>query len=186
MSPHAIATYWHTQGEALTPYAPEALAEWGLEPATIRLLTMGGLPPEAAPYLSFTASLARVSTTFRLGPEFAHFVQLGSDGSGNPLVLNTAAHDRVEWLDHETGFAAQYVNRSLLAFAASLVAYHSFVEDVLATRGEDAYLNADFTDTQLAALQQHLVAEDELAMTEPGFWQREISTLLVNRAEYHP
>ena len=185
MSPQEIAAYWHTQGEALTTYSPELLAGWGLELATMDLLSTVGLPADAAPYLSFDASVARVSTKFGLGPEFVHFAQFGSDGAGNPIVLNTAAHDRVELLDHENGFASQYVNRSLHAFAGSLVAYRRFVEDLLATRGEDAYFDADFTDNQLAALQQSLAKEDEQGVAAQGFWHQEISTLLANRAEYH-
>ena len=101
------------------------------------------------------------------------------------MVLNTAANDRIEWLDHEDGFTAHYVNRSLHSFAVSLVAYHRFIEDLQTTRGEDAYLDADFTDNQLAALKQNLVKADAQAIVEQGFWHQEISTLLANRAEYH-
>ena len=184
-SPQAIAAYWHTQGQTLATHAGETIAGWGFEPATVNVLTTGALPTDAAPYLSFDASLARLSTLYDLGPAFAHFVQLGSDGAGNPLVLNTAAHDRVEWLDHEDGFAAHYVNGSLHALATSLVAYDRFVKDLLATRGEDAYMDADFTDEQLAALQQRLAEADMQAVAAGRFWQEELSTLLANRAEYH-
>lgn len=184
-SPQAIAAYWHTQGQALATHAGETLAGWGFEAATVDLLATGGLPTDAAPYLSFDTSLARLSTLYGLGPAFAHFVRLGSDGAGNPLVLNTADHDRVEWLDHEDGFAAHYVNGSLHALAASLVAYDRFVKDLQATRGEDAYMDADFTDEQLAALQQRLAEADAQAVAAGGFWQEELRTLLVNRAEYH-
>ena len=171
-SPQAIAAYWHTQGQALTIHAGEIIARWGFEPATVNVLTTGALPTDAALCLSFDASLAQLSTLYGLGPAFAHFVQLGTDGGGNPLVLNTAAHDRVEWLDHENGFAAHYVNGSLHALAVSLVAYNRFVKDLLATRGEDAYMDADFTDEQLAALRQSLVDADAQAVTSGRFWQQ--------------
>jgi SUKH-4 immunity protein len=185
MSPQAIAAYWHAQGEALATHAPEALAGWGFEPVTRDLLATMGLPRRAAPYLSFEAHLARVDAAYGAEPGFAPFVQLGTDGAGNPIVLNRAANDRVEWLDHDDGFASHYVNRSLLALARSLVAYHRFVQDLLATRGEDAYLDADFTDEQLAALKQSLAEADGQPGAEQGFWLQEISTLVANRAEYN-
>jgi hypothetical protein len=152
MSPQTIAAYWHTQGEPLLTYSQKALASLGIELANQVLLATVGLPPDAAPYLSFDASLERVSTKYNLPLGFAHFVQLGTDGLGNPIVLNTSPNSYVEWLDHDNGFAAHYINCSLQAFMASLVAYRRFIEDLLATRGEDSYLDADFTDEQLTVV----------------------------------
>ena len=184
MSPRAIATYWHTQGELLFTYSPQVLASLGMAPADQALLATVGLPRDAAPYLSFDTTLERVSTTYNLPLGFAQFVQLGTDGVGNPIVLNTSSNAYVEWLDHDRGFAAHYINCSLQAFMASLVAYRRFIEDLLATRGEEAYLDADFTDEQLTVLQQSLREVDAQALAEDGFWQLEISTLLANRAEF--
>jgi len=184
MSPQAIAAYWHTLGDPLVAYAPQALAHLGLAPATQDLLATVGLPRDTAPYLSFDDSLKRVSTTYNLPSAFAQFVQLGTDGLGNPIVLNTSLNAYVEWLDHDDRFATHYINCSLQAFMASLVAYRRFIEDLLATRGEDAYLDADFTNEQLTILQQHLTEADAQALAEDGFWRLEISTLLTNRAEF--
>ncbi|MVN79239.1 hypothetical protein GO988_23145 [Hymenobacter sp. HMF4947] len=184
MSPQDIAAYWRTLGEPLFAYPPEVLARLGIAPATQALLATVGLPRTAAPYLSFDASLERVSTLYNLPSAFAQFVQLGTDGLGNPIVLNTSRNASVEWLDHDKGFATHYINCSLQAFMVSLVAYRRFIEDLLATRGEDAYLDADFTDEQLTVLQQRLTEADAQALMEGGFWQLEISTLLTNRAEF--
>ncbi|UOQ79223.1 SUKH-4 family immunity protein (plasmid) [Hymenobacter sp. 5516J-16] len=143
-----------------------------------------GLPPDAAPYLDFVPVLKRVSDLYQLGAGFDHYVRIGSDSAGNPMVLNTAAADRVEVLDHEADFSSQYVNGSLLALAASLVAFARFVEELLATRGEDAYLDADFTDEQLAVLQQQLAEVDAHAIAQDAFWGQQVGTLLANREEY--
>jgi hypothetical protein len=185
MSAEELIAFWRTRGEALHPYAPEATAPLGLQPATRHFLATPGLPPDSAPYLDFDPVLEQVSRIYRVAAAFDHYVRIGTDGAGNPLVLNRAAADRVEVLDHEAAFSPQYVNQSLPALAASLVAYTRFVEQVQATRGEDAYLDADFTDEQLAVVQQQLAAVDADAVAPDAFWGQELGTLLANRAQYN-
>ena len=184
MSNEELASYWATHGEALTTFSRETVAGFGFAEATLDVLGAVGLPADASPYLNFDAQFERVSTGYGAGPAFAHFVRIGFDGAGNPLVVNTRHGDRVEWLDHEDGFAAHYVNASLRALIASLVVYHRFVETLLATHGPDAYSDAVFTDEQLADLQRSLAQVDERAVEQEGFWQDEFTTLLANREHY--
>ncbi|MFC6225869.1 SUKH-4 family immunity protein [Hymenobacter artigasi] len=135
MPPEELTEFWRTRGVALHCYGPEATASLGLQPATRHFLATQGLPPDSAPFLDFDTVLVPVGRLYRLGAGFDHYIRIGSDGAGNPLVLNTAADDRVEVLDHEADFLPQYVNQSLPAFAASLVAYTRFVQEVQTTRG---------------------------------------------------
>jgi hypothetical protein len=184
MPPEELTEFWRTRGVALHCYGPEATAPLGLQPATRHFLATQGLPPDSAPFLDFDTVLEPVSHLYRLGAGFDHYIRIGSDGAGNPLVLNTAADDRVEVLDHEADFLPQYVNQSLPAFAASLVAYTRFVQEVQTTRGEDAFLDGDFTDEQLAGLQQQLAEADAHAVAKNAFWEQEVDTLLANREAF--
>jgi SUKH-4 immunity protein len=184
MSNEEIVSYWAAHGEALTTFPRESLAGFGFADATLDVLGAVALPADASPYLNFDTAFERVSTGYQQGAAFAHFVRIGFDGAGNPVVVNTRQNDRVEWLDHEDGFSAPYVNASLRALSASLVVYHQFVETLLLTHGPDAYSDAVFTDEQLADLQRGLAQVDERAVAQGGFWQDEFTTLLANREHY--
>jgi hypothetical protein len=100
------------------------------------------------------------------------------------LVINTKQDDCIQWLDHEAKFSAHYVNYSLEALTASLVLYNQFIQQLLATRGPDAYLDADFTDEQLADLKLALSKVDAQAVAKDGLWQDELTTLMANREYY--
>ncbi|QKG54981.1 SUKH-4 family immunity protein [Hymenobacter sp. BRD67] len=179
-----ILAYWSGHGVVLTTYRLESVEACGFKKATLDLLQTVGLPVEADPFLNFDRDFKSVSTSYRIGAQFAHFIRIGFDSAGNPLVINTEKEDLIEWLDHETQFAPHYVNCSLQALSASMVLYHQFVENLLATRGPDAYEKADFTDEQLTELKTGLSKIDEQAVLAKGFWQGEFTTLLANRAYY--
>jgi SUKH-4 immunity protein len=183
MSPEELTNFWRTRGVALHCYAPEATVPLGLRPATQNFLATQGLPPDSAPFLDFDLVLERVGRLYRLGAGFDQYIRIGSDGAGNPLVLNTA-DDRVEVLDHEADFLPQYVNQSLPALAVSLVAYTRFVQEVQTTRGEEAFLDANFTDEQFAVLQQQLAEADAHAVAKDSFWGQELNTLIANREAF--
>jgi hypothetical protein len=179
-----IAAYWLTQGVVLTIFPLEALAGYGFGEVTLDHLSMVGLPADSDPYLNFDSRFNSISTAYKLGPEFGHLIRIGFDGAGNPLVINTQKDDCVEWLDHEDQFFAHYVNGSVQALSASMILYHQFVENLLVTRGPQAYEDADFTDEQLEKLKFDLSTVDEEAVTKTSFWQDEFATLLANRAYY--
>lgn len=187
MSNEEITAYWLNQGVKVTTFSRDVLAGFGLQKITAELLSIVGLPTDAAPYLSFAESSSdfkRISIAYQQGNEFAHFIKIGFDGAGNPLVINTKQDDCIQWLDHEDKFSAHYVNCSLKALFVSLVIYNQFIQQLLATRGPDAYLDADFTDEQLADLKSALSKVDAQAVAEDGLWQDEFITLVANREYY--
>ncbi|RZK27945.1 MAG: hypothetical protein EOO63_12320 [Hymenobacter sp.] len=187
MSNEEIIAYWLTQGVKVTTFSRDVLADFGFQNLTAELLSIVGLPTDAAPYLSFAESSSdfkRISIAYQQGDEFAHFIKIGFDGAGNPLVINTKQDDCIQWLDHEDKFSAHYVNCSLEALTASLVLYNQFIQQLLATRGPDAYLDADFTDEQIADLKLALSKVDAQAVAKDGLWQDELTTLLANREYY--
>ena len=184
MSNEEIKAYWLGQGVAMTVYPLETVNRYGFKKATLDLLSTVGLPTEADPFLTFDRNFKSVSAGYKIGPEYAHFIRIGFDGAGNPIVINTEEEDCVQWLDHEDEFAPHYVNHSLHTLSVSLVLYHQFVENLLVTRGPQAYEDADFTDEQLAELKVGLSKVDEQAVLEEGFWQDDFTNLLANREHY--
>lgn len=186
-----ILVHWRTKAEPTTQYAEQALLTYDFEPATRAFLLQVGLPLQAAPFLSFSryATPTRggfypVQQQYDLAAFFARYIAIGSDGAGNPIVINTQHQDRIEWLDHEDGFAPHFVNASVQALASCLVVYDQFIEQVQQAGGKDAYLDAQFSDSQFAALRDGLLAEDAQATEEGSFWQLELTELLANREHY--
>lgn len=186
-----ILAHWRTQAEPTTQFEEHTLLAYNFQPATCAFLLQVGLPLQAAPFLSFSrydtptrGGFYPVQQQYDLAEFFARYIAIGSDGAGNPIVINTQRQDRIEWLDHEDGFAPHYVNVSVQALAACLVVYDQFIEQVQQAGGEDAYLDAQFTDSQYAALRHGLLAEDAQATKEGGFWQLELTELLANREHY--
>jgi hypothetical protein len=188
MSSEEIESFWLKNGEPTAKFSVSDLKSYGLQDFTMTALNIIGLPADAAPFLSFNQSADEFlspNTYFQLGnPALNHFVIIGSDGAGNPLVLDTRSHDQVLLLDHENGFEASFVNYSLPEMLACLMFYNQFVVELLASRGDDAYLDADFTDAQFTALRNSLIAINEHIVERSGFWHDELDGLLANREYY--
>ena len=174
--------------EPIIRFLVGSLSKFDFKETTLSFLNTVGLPADSAPFLSFNQSSEKFqspSSYFKLtDSSLEHFVMIGVDGAGSPLVIDTSVQDQVLLLDHENGFAALPVNRSLKEFQACLVIYNQFIDELLASRGPDAFLDADFTDAQFATLQHNLLAIDRQIIEQKGFWHDELNNLLVNREQY--
>lgn len=83
----------------------------------IELLTDAGLPRSAAPWLAFDGKpgmLAAAREAAVAPPETASLVELGANGSGDPVCLDPET-GRAVYLNHDDGFRAVLVNSSALA-----------------------------------------------------------------------
>jgi hypothetical protein len=183
-----IQSYWLLESQEVIIYSPDILEPLSLEKHTQDFLSAIGLPTEAAPFLSFSTntygewnSIARVTAIgTALDSSFANLIQIGSDGSGNAIVVDTSQSDFIKLLDHDNEFALIFINSSIEAFAASLVAYATFISNVLAQGGEDVYFDTHFTDEQFATLNNTLISTDKY-FDNSEFWQNELTILLGNR-----
>ena len=191
MTTQEFKNAWETSDHSLRPLSIDRFKGLNLQQATVDFLTMAGLPGNVAPYLSFVRDTSDIYDGINrltkqydtLEKEFDKYITIGVDGSGNLIVLNTEMNDRVEWLDHED-FSPRYMNNSITELGELLIVYRSFVDQIQQENGEDAYLDANFTDTQLEALKQKIEQVDGNALTEDGFWKAEIEMLLENRKEF--
>jgi hypothetical protein len=114
----------------LRRFTSDELAPLDLPGDAMRFLTEEGLPVDAAPFLSLQSESillrpvieqwacrdndrrARLTTCF----------SLYSDGSGNPICLDTARQGALLWFDHETELAGEcYVNASVNLLAEFLL-----------------------------------------------------------------
>jgi hypothetical protein len=183
-----IVSYWIDKDEPTVKFSADSLSNFGFQESTLATLSTIGLPFQAAPFLSFNQAISDFQpfdAYFQPGdPKRKHFIIVGADGAGNPLVLDTNAQDQVLLLDHDNDFVKLPVAPSLLILLACLVAYGRFVDELLTSRGKGSYLKGNFTDAQFVSLREALRAVDNQIVELRGFWHDELAGLLANR-EFH-
>lgn len=187
MTNSEIKDYWISKGQKVTIFSPGILQPLLLQEHTKKFLSIVGLPPEAALYLSFSTnkqgswnSIARIiDIDTALDSSFKNLIQIGSDGSGNAIVINTENNDIIELLDHDNGFKLIFINSSIKSFSFSLLAYSRFISSILA----NSYFDTHFTDEQFNTLKNRLILADK-DFDKSEFWHSELDMLLGNREAY--
>lgn len=191
MTPEQFKTLWETEEDKLSVFSAERLQTLGLNANTVQFLSVAGLPDSAAPFLDFVKGIgveynemSKVTVVYPfLDDKYKNCVVIGSDGGGNPIVINIGRNDSILWLDHEDDFEPYYFNNSINSFAACLLATRQFISTIIMENGEDASLNCDFTDEQFEAYRQQLAGADPECIVQ-GFWKAELDTQLANREYY--
>ncbi len=191
MTNSEIKDYWLSEGQEITIFSPAILQPLLLQEHTEKFLSTVGLPSEAAPYLSFSTntqgswnSIARITDIdTALNSSFKNLIQIGSDGSGNAIAVDTEKNDIIELLDHDNGFKLIFINSSIESFAFSLLAYSRFISSVLAAGKENSYFDTHFTDEQFNTLKNKLILSDK-DFDKSEFWHSELDMLLGNREAY--
>lgn len=174
----------------LRPISLATLNRFNLTEDAKEFLNKAGLPESCAPFLSFAGditpgtrhdsiSLLTEDLQF-LDTGFSKYVLIGTTGSGDPIVLDTANGCRVEWLNHENNFSPGFINSSVDRLAGCLLAYQQFVTTINTENGDDSYLESRFSDAHFNSLRETLKAIDERAVSD-GFWKDELDMLLANR-----
>lgn len=191
MTPQDFKHAWTgTNGDSLIPLSEERFKGLQLRPETTDFFKIAGLPESAAPYLTFVKNTSdlydginKLTKQYEfIDKSYEKYVTIGSDGGGNPLVINTAEGDRIEWIDHED-FSSRYMNASINHLVDTLIAYRDFVRSLL-ERHQNAYMDSDFTDEQFKTLEAQILSIDEQALAEDSFWKAELNMLQTNREYY--
>jgi HEAT repeat protein len=142
-------------------------------------LVEAGLPNSAAPFLSFDApksgELRTVADTYGRPDKFRRYRIIGSDGSGNPIVIDEEKKGEVVCLDHEEKFERTLINKSIRQLAESLLVYRSMVQGLTAAGGKDA-LSRGIPVKVRQQLHRDLKKIDPAAMKTGGFWPEETLT----------
>ena len=186
-----IKDEWASLGEKLNPLTSLNIETFGLKKETVDLLKSWGFPYQSAPFLSFvkdsehiTQTINRLSDLYELSSDFDKYIVIGSDGGGNPIVINTSKNDRIELLDHEQEFELlDLMNVNVFALSESLIEYSLFVKTILKENGPDAFFDENFTDEQFDILKNNLLSIDRES-AEFGFWKMELDMLKGNRDYY--
>ncbi len=143
----------------------------------------GGFPDEGAPFLSFGSggqcmeikSICACYPDAQIAEEARNCWVLGSDGSGNPICIDSKKKDRVVLLDHELGFSiSEVMNASVGELAVSMLRYQEFVLLVQEELGQDAFLESLYTRQQIDKLSSALQMIRLDFFDQSDFWASEL------------
>jgi SUKH-4 immunity protein len=160
-----------TLGVHIVRYVSETFSEVSLTEQDLQLLTVVGLPDSAAPFLSFHQEPAMIPWAQADGQipiELGHLVEIGSDGSGDPICVTTNGH--VIKLNHGNGFEAMFMNSSVCLLAEFLETYRILWEKV---RPPDSGRGQDHAcvENTLRFATEELREKDPPAIVQDTFWQ---------------
>ena len=76
------------------------------------------------------------------------------------------------------------MNSSVLDLFKFLTIMKEFVEHIISERGEDAYMDCDFTDEEHSNLENRYKNLDQQSVDTGTFWRNELDRLLEDREFY--
>ena len=177
------------ESEKLFRFDKHDLSDKGANEETVDFLSAVGLPTSAAPFLSFVGDsekdLSSIFDTFETGEDrHKYFLSIGSDGAGDSVCIDLQNECQVVTLNHEENFEPTFINSSVKELFQFLTLYKRFVEEIIRVNGEDAFIDATFTDIQYEKLKKAMEAADRKALMNNNFWAQELAQLLGNREYY--
>ncbi|OOQ59457.1 SUKH-4 family immunity protein [Mucilaginibacter pedocola] len=134
-----------------------------------------GFASSGAPFVNFNNDLLSLSDYYGYDHPGNRYLVLGTDGGGNPICFDTDNNDIIVLLDHEQAFELMgTMNKNISELAECLLLYRGFISKVQAENGEDAFLDGDITDEQIASLKEGLLNVNANIFTESDFWRNEV------------
>jgi hypothetical protein len=118
---------WEANGDTLYRYSDDDFAASRIPDEAEHFLKIAGLPTEAAPCLSFGKKRLDWVPEGALPERLISCLPIGSDGSGDPIVLD--AEGTVLLLDHDGSFEPSYINRDVATLAEALFHYRELIEE---------------------------------------------------------
>ncbi|MDN5216018.1 SUKH-4 family immunity protein [Fulvivirgaceae bacterium BMA12] len=182
---------WNNKFGKIIVFDKERISRFNLNNQTNEFLISLGLPEEAAPFLTFVKDndiqyegILRLTDYFEfLEPEFERYIVIGSNGSGDEIVIDNLDHCKIKLLDHEDYFSEQFMNSSIDKLANALIIYQEFIDDVLSLYGNDGFLDGKYSFEQIDQLKSKLIESDKGSISEGSVWLEEIEILIANKNE---
>ena len=176
MTPDEFVARWCSQDEAapLMPFAEQSVASLNVPDSVKQFLVSAGLPDSAAPYLCFgpetDGSIPNVSDQWHHPPEFARYRSIGFNSAGDPIALDEAMAGVVVCVAHDAPAEPMFVNSSVQALAACLLAYRYLVNEAIRRNGEDAIIDNNVPSDLIEDLERQFKEIDAAAVVDFSFW----------------
>ena len=106
-------------------FPADAVSSLAIAASDADWLTKVGLPRSAAPYLSFGSKYEiNIPTVTELWGvnDGGRYRAIGSNGSGDPIAIDTATAGEVVYLSHDNAFQRVFINSSVTKLAEVLLA----------------------------------------------------------------
>lgn len=176
------ARYWKTAGDNLYCIGDELLRSIHLLGETKEFLGFAGLPDSVAPFLSFSEikeqSLRSPNLVFGIDyPELARYIMIGSNGSGDPVCIDSLIADQIVYLNHDNYFERVFVSSSISQLGFALIQYRDFLKSITPT-GSSNLKKRKFSDAEFEVLRQIFIDNDPICLNKNTFWQMELDDLV--------
>ena len=156
--------------------------------STRRFLIEAGLPLECSAgfHSDLSQNLNRVSDVYGCygqGGDWEpdvyqclhRYIYLGFDGGDNPICLDSLAHEKVVFVDHESftnpDLSGSFINRGITQFAECILIFQEMLEHYWQEEGEDADL---YVGNIRAGLVKQALTDmhraDPSMVSEGGYW----------------
>jgi hypothetical protein len=172
MTADEFAEAWEDGDNQLARWPETELVGLDLPLSTKEFLVGWGLPESAAPFLSFVTRSTEQPT---MQVDTEQFVVIGSNGSGDPVVLSVAGE--VFYLNHDNNVSKHYINKDVQTLATVLLAYRSLIRQAQEQRGPDAWLDGDVPKEMAAAFSDMVANVDPRALEIGSMWHEEVDSL---------
>ncbi|MEP4531618.1 MAG: SUKH-4 family immunity protein [Cyclobacteriaceae bacterium] len=174
----------HWTSDELLTFDRSAFERLNINSDQVNFLTEIGLPKDAAPFLTFENELRTLNELYELDEsEFETKIVIGSDGAGDPICIELT-NQRIYVCDHEDDFEPRFMNTAVIELFKFLSLFKAFAEQLINDKGEDAFIDANFSDYELLELTSKLRFIDPTALETSTFWNQEFETLRANRKHY--
>lgn len=150
---------------------PSSRNKFKLDSKSTEFLFDIGLPNDVLE-LSFdylTEDLQTINETWSINDtEFDKYVNIGFNGSGDPIGINTE-NRQIVYLNHDDGFDEVYINADIEKFARCGITVIEF-QDNLKKLKPESYFETEFSDEELLLLKNTLTEIDSKALDYDTHW----------------
>jgi hypothetical protein len=185
MTAKELIDTWNTT--KIIKFNKDELTSLGVDDSTIDVLSNLGLPEDAAPFLIF-GGLHRGKTIADVyetkNPYDKFLIEIGIDGLGDTICIDLLNNNKIVACDHEDNFKKRYMNSSVTELLYFITQYRNFIQNLISKKGENAFIDANFTDEELEYLINQFNHSDREALEKGSYWDGEIQTLKTNREYY--
>jgi hypothetical protein len=171
--------------DGLVLFPESAVSSLSIDPQDAEWLISVGLPDSAAPFLSFgTEYEINIPTLTELWgiADGSQYRIIGSNGSGDPVAIDTATSGHVVYLNHDNNFQRVFINSSIMQLACCLLACKRLIKEAQVVNGPEAYLDGNVPADVRARFISTIESSDPPAIVD-GMWADELAQLDGRAAE---
>lgn len=175
MTPKEYQQYWKKQRYIeFYKLVPEKIDAAKITAETLSFLITYGIPSSAPPMLNFDDSYFY---NFQQPDEYygfedlslSNYIIIGSNGSGDPLCVDTEKNEEIVYLNHDNDFERIFINSSLQSLMFCVTAYSKFIDKVNATDSSN-YINGKITAQQREQITDELLRIDARILEKNSLW----------------